>query len=449
MIENQTTEFKREYVDDFIKTVIAFANCNEGKIYIGIEDSGKVCGIENIDGQMLKISNAIQDTIYPYVTMFVDISSQILEDKPIICVTVKKGTARPYFLRSKGIRPEGVFVRQGASTVSASYVAILDMIKDTSGDNFEQMLSFNQDLTFNSASQFFSQKNIKFGLDQKRSLKLIDKDNNFTNLALLLSDQCPFSIKIARFEGKTKTNFRYRNEIQGSLLSVFNETFANINIFNRTRSEFDDLYRKDNLDYPKEALREVILNMLVHRDYSFNAPSTISIFDDRIEFISLGGLVKGITLKDVLIGGISFPRNPGLTNIFYRLDLIESYGTGLVRIKNSYANYSTQPSIEVTEHAFKFTLPNTNYPKDEAQQAKTKQNELIADKEKKLSAQEEDPNIIKIKELCARQGFITRQDLEKTLNISKPSAIRLLRNLVAQNFLLKTGNAKNTRYYLK
>ena len=159
MIENQTTEFKREYVDDFIKTVIAFANCNEGKIYIGIEDSGKVCGIENIDGQMLKISNAIRDTIYPDVTMFVDISSQILEDKPIICVTVKKGTARPYFLRSKGIRPEGVFVRQGASTVSASYVAILDMIKDTSGDNFEQMLSFNQDLTFNSASQFFSQKN--------------------------------------------------------------------------------------------------------------------------------------------------------------------------------------------------------------------------------------------------------------------------------------------------
>ena len=151
--ENKTTELKREYVDDIKNTAIAFANCDGGTIYVGIEDDGTVRGVEDADGTMLRVTNAIRDAVRPDLTMFLDCRCETMEGKPVICVQVQRGTARPYYLHSKGIRPEGtarpyylhskgirpegVFVRQGASTVPASEAAILDMIKETSGDSYE------------------------------------------------------------------------------------------------------------------------------------------------------------------------------------------------------------------------------------------------------------------------------------------------------------------------
>ena len=135
--ENKTTELKREYVDDIKNTAIAFANCDGGTLYVGIENDGTVRGVEDADGTMLRVTNAIRDAVRPDLTMFLECRCETMEGKPVICVRVQRGTARPYYLHSKGIRPEGVFVRQGASTVPASEAAILDMIKETSGDSYE------------------------------------------------------------------------------------------------------------------------------------------------------------------------------------------------------------------------------------------------------------------------------------------------------------------------
>ena len=135
--ENKTTELKREYVDDIKNTAIAFANCDGGTLYVGIENDGTVRGVEDADGTMLRVTNAIRDAVRPDLTMFLDCRCETMEGKPVICVRVQRGTARPYYLHSTGIRPEGVFVRQGASTVPASEAAILDMIKETSGDSYE------------------------------------------------------------------------------------------------------------------------------------------------------------------------------------------------------------------------------------------------------------------------------------------------------------------------
>lgn len=126
--ENKTTEFKREYVDDIKHTAIAFANCDGGTIYIGMNDDGTVCGVQNADDTILRVTNAIRDAVRPDLTMFLDCRCEVMEGKDVICVYVQRGTARPYYLHSKGIRPEGVFVRQGASTVPASEAAILEMV---------------------------------------------------------------------------------------------------------------------------------------------------------------------------------------------------------------------------------------------------------------------------------------------------------------------------------
>ena len=147
MMEGKTTEFKREYVDDIRYTVVAFANTDGGKIYIGINDDGSVQGIDNVDDVQLRITNMIRDSIRPDVTMFTECSVELIQGKMVVVLTVQRGTARPYYLAGKGIRPEGVYLRQGASSVPASETAILNMIKETSGDCYEDARSLNQQLT--------------------------------------------------------------------------------------------------------------------------------------------------------------------------------------------------------------------------------------------------------------------------------------------------------------
>ena len=359
LAEGKTVELKREYTEGIKNTIIAFANCKGGTVYIGVEDDGRVCGVSDVDRTMLRVTSAIRDAIFPDVTLFVECKAETIEDKPVVVVAVQRGTARPYYLRSKGVRPEGVFVRHGAATVPASEAAILKMIKETSGDSYEAARSIAQSLTFYGASSLFERRDVAFGQSQMRTLGLIGDDGAFTNLALLLSDECAHSIKIALFEGSKKTVFRDRAEIAGSLLSQIEEAYNYIDLANRTRAEFNGLDRIDTRDYPPEAVREALLNTIAHRDYSFSAPALISIFDDRMEFVSVGGLVKGMSLEDINLG-ISALRNPNLANVLYRLRLIEAYGTGIMKINECYADCAKKPKFEAAPNAFKATLFNVN-----------------------------------------------------------------------------------------
>lgn len=438
--ENKTTEFKREYVDDIKNTVVAFANCDGGTIYIGVNDDGSVCGIQNTDDTMLRVTNAIRDAIRPDITMFVECRNEVMDGKSVISVVVHRGTARPYYLHGKGIRPEGVYVRQGASTVPATDTAILTMIKETSGDSYESARSLNQNLTFDEATVFFKKREIAFDKSQMRTLHLIGDDDNYTNLAFLLSDQCSHTIKLAVFEGSKKSIFKDRCELSGSILGQLNEAFAYIDRYNRTRAEFSGLDRIDIRDYPPEAVREALLNAIVHRDYSFGGSTLISIFEDRMEFVTIGGLVKGITLEDVKLG-ISVLRNQNLANVFYRLRLIEAYGTGILKIIESYDDYDTKPVIETTGNAFKITLPNSNFHLEHQAPQRVKRNSGAT------SADKKERRIHAILALCRANGSFVRADVEASLGVSQSTAILLLRELVDDGVLVKKGKGKNLRYF--
>jgi len=195
--ESVLVEFKQEYTSGIMKTVVAFANTNGGTIYIGIDDNGGVVGVENADSTMLKLSNAVRDSIKPDVTLFIEYYQEIIEGKTIVKAEVQKGTSSPYYLAAKGIRPEGVFVRQGASTVPATETAILRMIKDTDGERYEEVRSLNQELTFAESEKEFKEQGVPFGINQKKTLGLMNADGIYTNLGLLLSDQCVHTIKSA------------------------------------------------------------------------------------------------------------------------------------------------------------------------------------------------------------------------------------------------------------
>ena len=439
-VENKTTEFKREYVEDIKNTIVAFANCDGGTLYIGVNDDGTVCGIDNVDGTMLRVTNAIRDAVRPDITMFVECRNDVMDEKPVVCVTVQRGTARPYYLHGKGIRPEGVYVRQGASTVPATDAAILNMIKETSGDSYEVARSLNQNLTFNKAIDFFKKRKVEFGKAQMRTLHLVGDDDMYTNLAFLLSEQCTHMIKLAVFEGSRKSVFKDRKELSGSLLEQLEEAFDYIDRYNRTRAEFSGLDRLDMRDYPPEAIREALLNAIVHRDYSFSSATLISIFEDRIEFVTIGGLVKGITLDDVKLG-VSVLRNQYLANIFYRLRLIEAYGTGILKINECYEDYAMKPIIETTGNAFKITLPNINFYTEEQKVpniSKSGGSTGVIKKKERIQT---------VLELCRSKGSIVRRDVEIVLGVSQSTAILLLRELTDDGVLIKKGKTKNLRYY--
>jgi len=422
--ESTTLEFKREYTSEINKSVVAFANTNGGTLYIGIADDGSIAGVQNVDSVLLTVSNSVRDTIKPDVTLFTNYLTEEMDGKTVLKIIVQKGTASPYYIASKGIRPEGVYIRQGASSVPATETAILRMIKDTDGEKYEDVRSLKQDVTFTEAVKEFESRNVPFGASQQKTLGIMNADGIYTNLGLLLSDQCIHTVKLAVFQGTVKALFKDRHEFTGSILKQLNDIYAYIDRYNSVRSEINGLHRTDTRDYPVEAVREALLNALVHRDYSFSDSTLISIFDDRIEFVSMGGLVKGISFDDMMLG-VSVARNRNLANIFYRLMLIEAYGTGVPKIIQSYDGFSVKPQIEVTDNAFKITLPNTN----------------VGTKMSTLTGKER-----AVLELFKDKQYIVRKDVETALPGSQALASRTLKGLVDKGEIRVIGQGKNTRY---
>lgn len=439
MLEGKNIEFKRQYTDDIKYTVLAFANTDGGTLYIGINDDGSVEGVENPDAVMLQVMNMIRDTIRPDITVAVDCSTELMENKHVVVLTIQRGVARPYYLANKGIRPVGVYVRQGASSVPASETAILQMIKESSGDVYEEARSLNQNLTFKEAEAYFAKKHLQFGDEQKRTLQLISADGTYSNLGMLLSDQCISIIKLAVFEGSKKTVFHDRKELSGSLFKQLEDAYAYINQFNYTRSEFPGLERVDTRDYPPEAVREALLNAVIHREYGIGGPTLISIFDDRIEFVTIGGLVKGLSLADIKLG-VSMLRNKNLANVFYRLHLIEAYGTGLLKIDECYADCAVKPQLLATDNAFKLVLPNINFA------AKRVKNYSLADESKTASKKEERYQIVL--ELARKNSLVTRSMIEKALHVSTSTAVLVLKKMLQLGLLKKYGEGRNVSYSL-
>lgn len=431
-VESEVVELKAEVVGDICKEVIAFANTKGGTLYIGVSNDGNVLGVKNADQVILQLNNMIRDSIKPDVTMFVGYENQHVGDKDIIAVTIQKGTDRPYYLGSKGLKPSGVYVRNGTSSDPATDTAIRRMIKETDGDSFESMRSLEQNLSFEAAEKQFEKQNIPFDAAKMQTLGMISADGIYSNVALLLSDQCPSTIKAATFSGEDKGTFQDRREFDGSLFQQMEELYSYLDMRNQTKATFDGLYRIDTRDYPEDALREALLNSLVHRDYSFRASTLVSVYADRIEFVSVGGLLSGIELDDIMLG-LSVCRNPKLAAIFYRLQLIEAYGTGMPKIMNAYGETELKPKIDVSSNAFKITLPNRN--------AGANHTETL------IGTVKGDEN--RILDFIGSHGHIVRRDVDQLLDVSQATANRILKHMVAKGLIYQDGNGRKTKYRRK
>ena len=426
--ETENVEFKSQFTEEIYKEVIAFANTDGGVIYVGIDNDGNIVGLSDVDNEYTRITNGIRDAIMPDVTMFVRFAVQ---DNKVVRITVSEGANKPYYLKGKGLKPSGVFVRQGASGVPASPEQIRRMIKESDGDTFEENRSLEQDLTFDAAQRAFGMYGVEFSPEKYRALGIVQKKAGiYTNLALILSDQCAHTIKIAVFSDDACTVFRDSREFGGSVFRQFEDTVNYLALCNKTVSVINGILRSDKQDYPEEAIREALLNAIVHRDYSYSGSIIINITDNRMEFISLGGLLPGLSPDDIR-SGISQPRNKNLAGVFHRLKLIESYGTGIRRIFNLYSDCAKQPRIEVTTNTFKIILPNMNgEPSGEVKKAAVT------------------PQMQKILDYIKASGQITDREIGELLNLKKTRAFTVAKQMRDLGLIQTVGRGEEKKYIL-
>lgn len=430
--ETENIEFKVGFTEEIYKEVIAFANTDGGVIYVGIDNDGNVVGLTDVDNEYTRITNGIRDAIMPDVTMFVRYT---IQENKVVRIMVSEGTNKPYYLKSKGLKPSGVYIRQGTSSVPASAEQIRRMIKDSDGDVYEETRSMNQELTFEAAAAFFKRYGVEFGDEKYCALGISQPtDKLFTNLALILSDQCAHTIKVAVFGDDANTVFKDNKEFSGSVFKQLDDTFGYLMLCNKVAAIFKGLERIEKPDYPEEALREALLNAIVHRDYSFSGSIIINVNDKQMEFISIGGLLPGLSPEDIR-SGISQPRNKKLAEVFHRLHLIESYGTGIRKIFSLYAQCAKQPRIEVTQNTFKMILPNMN-----AAAATTAETVPVS--------QNITPQMEKVLVFIEQTGKITESQVQELLNLKRTRSYTLMKQMTDAGLISVTGRGAN-KYYTK
>ena len=346
--------FKETITNTFLKTVSAFSNYDGGEILFGVDDG-------NIKQACLDIENKINDSILPQPNYTLEIQN----NEQTIKLSVKSGLQKPYLYKSKAYK------RNDTSTIEVDTLEFSRLVLEGKNIRFEELPCKDQDLSFEILQSKLKEKiQIEtFNRDTLKTLNLYDDVNGFNNAVGLLADKNHFpGIDIVKF---------------GENISIIQKriTFENtsiLDIYEKTLNVFRDYYQYEVIQgadrkmvekIPEAAFREAIANALIHRIWDVDSQIRVSMYDDKIEVVSPGGLPSGITEDEYLSGKLSVLRNRNLANVFYRVGFVEIFGTGIIRIKQIYSEASVKPSFEASENAIQIVLPiyeeNANLTEDE------------------------------------------------------------------------------------
>ena len=417
MKESKELELKSTITNTFLKTVSAFSNYNTGKIIFGVDDNGKIIGLENIEELYLDLENKINDNISPKPDF------KFIKDtkKKIITLIVEEGFNKPYLYKGKAYK------RNDTSTVEVDKVELNRLTLLGLNQYYEELKARKQDLEFKVLKKELEEKlSLKnFSKDVLKTLNLYDEKNGYNNAAELLADKNTFSgTDIAKF-GKNIDEILDRNLFTNiSIISQFQNT---LEVFNRYY-KYEQILGSERIEkelIPEKAFREVIANTLIHRTWDVNSNVRISMYEDKIEVSSPGGLPSGISKKEYLNGQISQLRNPILANIFFRLKYIEMFGTGIRRINESYKNFAVKPVFEIFENSIKITLPIIK-------------TELFLTTDERV-----------IMDILEKGNILSSSEILEKVKFKKDKLNRILKNLIQKNYIDVIGNGRGTKYLKK
>ena len=417
MRETRILEFKETITNTFLKTVSAFSNYDGGEILFGVDDDGNIKGLSDVKQACLDIENKINDSISPQPNYTLEIQN----NEQTIKLSVKSGLQKPYLYKSKAYK------RNDTATIEVDTLEFSRLVLEGKNIRFEELPCKDQELSFE-----ILQSNLKekiqietFNKDTLKTLNLYDDANGFNNAAGLLADKNHFpGIDIVKF---------------GENISIIQKriTFENtsvLGIYEKALSVFRDYYQYEVIQgadrkmvekIPEAAFREAIANALIHRVWDVDSQIRVSMFDDRTEVVSPGGLPSGITEDEYLSGKLSVLRNRNLANVFYRVGFVEIFGTGITRIKQIYSEASVKPSFEVSENAIQIVLPiyeeNANLTEDEKV----------------------------VYKLLSRNMLKSMSEIAPYISFGKSKTTKLLKDMEQKGVIAIEGKGKGTKYRIK
>ena len=344
--ESRKIEFK-EYLPEsnkISKTIISFSNGAGGKLIIGVNDKGKITGVS--DDEVLeipdKISNIVYDSCYPAIIPEIYIEN--INGKNVIIVEVFPGNLKPYYIKSKG-KLKGTYIRVGATNKLSDEEMIMELERQRRNISFDEECVYDYDLANINLSklnkEFFKFTKRKLNEENLINLKLIKEEHGIkyaTRALILLTDNNLFNyarVKCARFKGNDTYEFIDQKELIGPIYEQVEDAIKFAKAHINKSGKITELQRIDEYEIPIIAIREVIANAIVHRDYSISgADIKFAIFDDRIEITSPGLLPKTLDIEDIKIGRSEI-KNKVIARFFKEIKFIEEWGTGIKRIIKS------------------------------------------------------------------------------------------------------------------
>lgn len=427
-IETNRIENKEQLNEDFEQEVIAFLNYKEGGIiYVGIDKNGQVVGVENTDLTQLQIKDRIKNNIQPSTLGLFDVTMETIDDKDVIKVVISSGTEKPYYLRKKGRTPEGCYIRIGSSKERMTFDMIDEMYARRVKNSLKEIESPRQDLSFRQLKIYYEENGMKLNDNFAKNLNLLTNEGKYNYNAYLLADENTVSIKVVKYLGTDKMDlvknqeYGYRCIITATQrildrLDAENTTYAKIEYFGRKEQEMID----------SSALKEAVINAIVHNDYSYGNSPIIELYSDRVEITSAGGLPQQLSKED-FFRGVTAPRNQELIRVFKDVDLIENIGSGILRILKAYDKNSFIFMDNFLRVSFKYKENPFEYDQETTQENYQKQLSEIQDK---------------IISLIKNNPKVTQKEMAEMLDISREKVKYHIAVLKENNIIKREGSTK-------
>ena len=403
--ETNRIENKEMLNDDFEQEVIAFLNYKEGGIiYVGIRKNGQVIGVNDIDQTQLQIKDRIKNNIQPSTLGLFDVVVETIDNKQVIKVVISSGTEKPYYLRKKGRTPEGCYIRVGSSKERMTFDMIDNMYARRVKNTLKEIASPRQELTFNQLKIYYEEHGLNLNDNFLQNLDLLTSEGKYNYDAFLLADENNVSLKVVKYLGTDKMDL-IENQEYGyrCLITATNRILDKLDAENTVYAKIEYKGRKEQEMIDSSALKEAVINAIVHNDYSYGNSPIIELYSDRIEITSAGGLPQELS-KDDFFKGVTVARNKELIRVFKDVDLIENIGSGILRILKAYDKNSFIFMDNFLRVSFKYKKNPFEYDQKDNQEIDQKDLNLI---QKKILA------------LIQKNESITQNEMAKILEVNR------------------------------
>ena len=414
---------------DIEKEVIAFLNYKEGGfIYIGIDKHGNTVGVNDVDDCMLRLKDRVKNNISPSAMGLFDIVEEKREGKSVVKITVASGIEKPYFKSKYGMTPKGAYIRVGTSADRMPQEMIDRLFSMRTRNSIGRIVSNRQDLTFEQLRIYYDEHHKRLNDNFARSLELLTDDGKYNYVAYLLADENGNSIKVAKYSSLDRCDLIENNEYgYCSLIKATKSVLAKLDIENKTAATITPVERKETPLWNRVALREAVINAIVHNDYSFEVPPKFEIFPDRLEITSAGRLPESLS-REEFFSGISIPRNKELMRIYRDVELVESLGSGIPRILQAYG----EDCFKFTDNFIRLTLPVSI--QEETAQESGQETEKWPEKWPEKVRQ--------IIDTIEKDNTVTIARLEVLLGVGHTTIKKILREMQNENFIRRVGPDK-------